>query len=201
MSVSLIAATQIMAIATGLLAVFAIITTGFAYFAFQAQSEQVSILKDQEKLADEERRRGQAARVYLTEQTFPGLPAIPESVQMPGGRAARGRSVAVTVHNTSEQPVYDLRIHWVDWATAVQAGGDDQRGTLGPGGTAESVRELPHNVTVGQFHAVAYFRDAAGLRWILTIDGQLKPVPPDLRAGASLIATGAAASGVPNSTK
>jgi hypothetical protein len=63
--------------------------------------------------------------------------------------------VAVTVHNTSKQPVYDLRIHWVDWATAVQAGGDDQRGTLGPGGTAESERELPGNVTIGQFHAVA----------------------------------------------
>jgi hypothetical protein len=48
-------------------------------------------------------------------------------------------------------------------------------------------------VTVGQFHAVACFRDAAGLIWTLTIDGQLKPVPPDLRAGASLIATGVVA--------
>jgi hypothetical protein len=82
---SLIAATQITAIATGLLAVFAIITTGFAYVAFQAQSEQVSILKDQEERAAEERRRGQAARVYLTEQTSPGQAAIPDSVQMPGG--------------------------------------------------------------------------------------------------------------------
>jgi hypothetical protein len=122
---SLIATTQITAIATALLALFAIITTGFAYFAFQAQSEQVSILKDQEERAIEERRRGQAARVYLTEKTSPRQAAIPSSVQMPGGRAARGQSAAVTVHNTSEQPVYDLRIHWVDWARKVQAGVED----------------------------------------------------------------------------
>lgn len=178
--------------------IFAIITTLFAYFAFQAQSKQVGILKDQEERADEERRRGQAARLFLTEQLSPGQAAVPDSVQMPGGRAASGPSVAVTVHNTSEQPVYDLRIHWVDWTTTAQAGGDDQRGTLGPGDAAASKRELPGNVTVGQFHAVAYFRDAAGLRWTLTPDGQLKPVPPGLRAGASSIATGAAASGVPD---
>ena len=195
---SLIAATQITAIATGLLALFAIITTGFAYFAFRAQSTQVSILKGQEERAAEERRRGQAARLYLTELTSPEQAAIPVSVQVPEGRVARGPSVTVTVHNTSEQPVYDLRIHWVDWATTVQAGADDQLGTLRPGDTAGSERELPGNATVGQFHAVAYFRDAAGLRWTLTTDGQLKPVPPGLRAGASLIATGAAASGAPD---
>jgi hypothetical protein len=190
---SLIAANQITAIATGLLALFAIFTTVFAYFAFKAQSDQVSILKGQEERAAEERRRGQAARVYLTEVTTPGFAAIPDSVQTPGGRAARRHALVVSVHNTSEQPIYDLRIHWVDWAAKVQAGVEDKRDTLGPGNTTEADRELPDNVTVGQFRAIAYFRDAAGLRWTLTADGKLKPVPPDLRPGASLIATGAVA--------
>jgi hypothetical protein len=186
-------ATWILAITT-LLAFLAAAFAGLvAYFAFQAQSEEVSILKDQEERAAEERRRGQAARVYLTEKTSPEQPAIPHSVQMPGGRAVRGQSVVVTVHNTSQQPVYDLRIHWVDAATKVQAGIEDQRGTLGPSDTAESEREIPGNVTVGQFHAVAYFRDAAGLRWTLTTDGQLQRVPSDLRTGAPSIATGAVA--------
>lgn len=195
---SLVVATEITAIATAALAFFAIITTGFAYFAFRAQSTQVSILKCQEEQATEHRRRGQAARLYLTELASPAQAAIPDSVQMPGGRVARGPSVTVTAHNTSEQPVYDLGIHWVDWATTAQAGAADQLGTLGPGDNAESERELPGNVIIGRFHAVAYFRDAAGLRWTLTTDGQLKPVPPSLLAGASLIGTGAAASGEPS---
>jgi hypothetical protein len=172
----------------------AVVTSVFAILAFRKQSKEVGLLQDQveterterEREADE-RRRAQAARVYVTELFSRGRPAIPDSTV-----PASSPSVTVTVHNTSGQPIYDLRIHWVTWDPVRQAGLEGRLGTLGPGEKVGTPRDLPPDASIGQCTTVAYFRDAAGARWTLAPTGQLEPVPADLPAGAPLIATEAA---------
>jgi hypothetical protein len=93
---------EITAIATAVLAAFAIITAALAYMAFRRQTQEVTILQQQMKeqqdvLAREarERHRAQAARVFISlsyndaeQYTF------------------------FMVANTSEQPIYETEIHW-----------------------------------------------------------------------------------------
>src|SRR6266567_3502640 len=92
---------EITAIATAVLAAFAIVTAVVAYMAFRRQTEEVAILQQQMKEQQEvfarearERHRAQASRVFI-------------SLESPEERSAR-----FNVANTSEQPVYDAEIRW-----------------------------------------------------------------------------------------
>jgi hypothetical protein len=94
---------EITAIATAVLATFAIITAIVAYMAFRRQTQEVGILQQQMKeqqdvLAREarERHRAQASRVFI-------------ALAIPQQGPAR-----FNVVNTSEQPVYDVEIEWRD---------------------------------------------------------------------------------------
>jgi hypothetical protein len=62
---SLLGATILTAIATLALAVLAFITAIFALLAFRKQSQEVGLLLEQNKRDTDERRRAQAARVFL----------------------------------------------------------------------------------------------------------------------------------------
>jgi hypothetical protein len=186
--------TWIAAIATVVLAVGAIFTVFYARNAFREQSKEVGLLqlqvKDQQDARQreaEERHRAQAAQVYITREVFAGRRAHAgdEPIKGIGAKAA---SVTAIVHNVSDQPVYDLRVHWMAGDAGVQAGLEDQLGTLGPRDRRPTVRPVPPAVTTEQFSVIAYFRDAAGARWTLTPDGQLAPVPAALDVGAPLIA-------------
>jgi hypothetical protein len=218
---SLIAATQVTAVATAVLAVFAIVTAVFAFLAFRKQSTEVTTLQrqfdDQRKVNDlqarelqeslaerrreaEERRRAQAARVYVIINVFPRNKAHPGNEYV-AGRSARQPAIGVIVHNASDRPVYDVRIHYLTLPDCVQAGTEDSLGTLGPQDrTAPVQRDVP-NGPVEQFIAIAYFRDAAGLRWTVTPNGLLASVDAELRAGAPLIATRAAERAYPPSSQ
>lgn len=97
--VSLIAATQFTAIATGVLAAGAIITAIFAIMAFRTQSQEVGLLLKQAVREAEDRRRAQAAKVFVA---VGGLtPDMADEVRM---------------HNSSDQPIYDLAVSWADGA-------------------------------------------------------------------------------------
>ena len=108
--------------------------------------------------------------------------------------------MATKVYNTSGQPIYDVRVHWLDAGSGVQVGVEDKLWTIGPGQERRIDRPVPDNVAPSDFTVVAYFRDSAALRWTLTTAGHLATVEPSLQAGAPLIAT-TALSRSPYSTK
>lgn len=134
----MLAAAWVTAAATVGLLVGAAVTAVFAIRAFGAQSREVSLLQEQvetERSEREreatERRREQAARVYVTLTGYVGSLAR-AGKEFLGSVDARAPSVTPTVHNTSEQPVYGLRVHWIAGDPAFQVGVDDC-GTLSPG--------------------------------------------------------------------
>jgi hypothetical protein len=178
---------------------FALIGAVFAIMAFRKQSEEVRLLKDdaevqacERRREAEERRRAQAASIYVVREYVPGPGVTIGSPTLV--RHGSPLTVAATVHNAGGRPIYDVRVHWVDGGAVVQAGCEDLLGTIGPG----EQRDAPGGFVVpDNFVPVAYFPDAAGLRWTLTPGGQLEQADPLLPAGAPLIATKAIANARP----
>jgi hypothetical protein len=160
---SLLFATQLAAVATSVLAVFAFITAILAGLAYRKQSREVGILAEQHERELRDRRRDQASRVFVS--TEPYLPKDKHITVM-----------SVTITNTSQQPIYDLILLWPyetgEWIEV----SDAPSPVLMPGqqyksATSVTVEDLladPHLIK-----AAAVFRDAAGVRWRLQSGGQL----------------------------
>ncbi|SRR5258708_1368716 len=198
---SLIAATQITAVATAVLAVFAIVTAVFAILAFRKQSTEVTTLQRQfddqrtvnekqtevlalqaqelrESLAERKRerseqRRAQAARVIITEERGPD-PRVSQAQSAAG--VPRNYSVGASVRNNSDQPIREVFIHWlVDGEIAAFK---DPLGTLAPGQNGNYTRLLADSPGATTLGAVARFQDAAGLSWESRPDGYLEERQP-----------------------
>ncbi len=92
---SLLLATQITAVATAFLALFAIASAAFAFLAFRKQSQEVGLLLDRAH-------RDQAEHVY---------PWISEQEEVTGANE-REEVTRANWKNTSEQPVYDIAVSW-----------------------------------------------------------------------------------------
>jgi len=185
-------AALITAIATVMLAVFAVVTAVYAARAFGEQHKEVAAIeqqvKDEQELTNQQaellkvqsdqlelqqrqfdedqaaRRRTQAAHVYVLMGSIDSLQA-----------QATLKAVA---HNTSNQPVYDL---WLRWRT--------DNGEFGNAGAKPQL--LPH--ATERFEQVwtiddgisgtdvsLDFRDTAGLRWRTTSRGILTELCPDV---------------------
>jgi hypothetical protein len=192
----LVAPTWATAIATIILAAGAIITAALAFLAFRKQTAELVVLQDQAKADREdrrheatERRRERATMVYLTVAFDKGLRDNPEVIMLP-----REPSITVTVHNSGKQPVYDVRVHWVEATSGVQAGAEDKLGTIPPLNKDDAGRTLPAGTTESPLIPVAHFRDAAGVTWTMLDNGELDEVDPTHPAGAPIIATSAVAS-------
>src|SRR6266700_1444663 len=144
---SLAVPTWIAAIATAVLAVGVIVAVGLARTALSAHVRQVTAqlevtarlaqgmeLQSQHlRLALDERRRAQASQVFIElNRTGAQAPADPESVGPPAQRTAPAvwRAVA-TVHNHSQQPVYDLYVIWL--LGSIRMGRPDPAARLLPG--------------------------------------------------------------------
>jgi hypothetical protein len=167
------------------LAVLAIITAWYARKAFRAQSREVRDLEKEQRRQSAEREWAQARRVYVTRDLKPAdIPAEP-TFWAPG---AVQPTFLATVHNRGDRPVYDARVHWVDSGKLSQAGSDNQLGTIGPDDSRAAQQTVPGTVSPDDFTPVAYFRDAAGLRWTVLPDGHLAPVDKELAPGAPQIA-------------
>lgn len=110
---SLLAATQLTAVATAILAGGAIVTSIFAILAFGKQSKEVALLQQQAKRDIDERRRAQAAKVYLEVNTR--APAVaPDDTEPRAGdrppligwwRRLRGKIAALST------PAEVVRVH------------------------------------------------------------------------------------------
>jgi hypothetical protein len=195
---SLLAATVLTAIATAVLAVFAIITAWYARKAFLKQSQEVAAIERQvtdeqeltrqqaellkvqtgqlaalqgqleeqrkagtaqaevlklqaselqESLKERERqaeqaRRSQAARVFLTDDRFKGRTSL-EAYSDSTGAGPRAPSVTATVHNTSDQPIYDAEFLWRRGSASHCEPNPEPIGILLPGEQHKGRREFP----------------------------------------------------------
>lgn len=166
---SLIAATQITAIATVVLALGAIITAWFAIKAFRKQTQEVALLQQQAERDINQRRRAQASQVFLEVRSLTTKEFV-ESGDPPEPYGA-------SAHNLSSLPVYQLSIIWTGWYKP----GRDPIGLISaselqplanrlmPGKTT-AARHTPENAVP---HPWLVFRDAAGVEWLTDTDGHL----------------------------
>ena len=147
---------------------FAVVTAAFAFLAYRKQTQEVGILIDQNREHQQtlerearERRGAQASRVFI-------------SLENPGERSDR-----INVTNTSEQPVYNVKIQWI-------APGDvhsSQPGTILPGDrvTFEGLG-VSGPFKGDEPFAVLTFRDAAGVTWERLLNGDLREITPKSEA-------------------
>jgi hypothetical protein len=131
------------------LLVGAILAALFAFLAYGKQRQEVKLLQDQAGRDIEQRRRAQAAKVFITAGGVP--PRLPDQIR---------------VVNSSEQPIYDLLVSSAAYAElqrlpflmagdayAISAGIQDAAGNMPP--------------------VWLDFRDAAGQHWRTTSLGEL----------------------------
>jgi hypothetical protein len=160
-------ATLLSAIATVVLAVFAIVTAGYARRAFIKQSQEIGILLEESERDKAERRMAQAARVFLA--------ADPDAVRL----------VRPYVKNASDFPVYDARISYTDLDDTADR---EYLGMIMPSGTRSAAREFSSDLDALDCTSVT-FRDAAGVWWTRMPRGELRDESfPAALSGASLAA-------------
>jgi hypothetical protein len=157
------------AVATVVLAAFAIVSAGLAYSAFRAQAAEVRTLRKEHAREAAERRRTQACKVFVWERRV--------DVNTLGKPTAH--EVNAHLLNTSQQPIYDVRFIWHVGETVQNK---IVRGTpLMPGEPDMNPGRVPPDVDPGLFGVSVTFRDAAGLYWRARPNGSLEgPTEPDV---------------------
>ena len=202
---SLLAATILTAWATGVLAVGAIVTAVLAYRAFKKQSAEVTAIekqvKDQEQLTrqqaaqltvqtgqlqlqqrqfeqqEKDRRQDQASRVFMMREltTDTRVDQVQRALDRHGHQA-----VNVYVTNTSQQPVYELRVNWRRGSALWDQ--PELLPVLAPGDPHQFVRaippDLPPGVDLDVFSAAVTFRDRAQVWWRSRPDGRFEELEP-----------------------
>jgi hypothetical protein len=157
---SVVYAAQLTAVATLALAVLALLAAALAGLAFWKQSQEVGLLLEQNRREAEDRRRAQAVMVYLW-----------QDANLTGDQSLTG--VRLSLRNTSNQPVYDLRIGWL------LHGGfftHARRPVLMPGADTRTELDYITGATTGKAAAVALFRDRAGVWWRTWTNGRYEEV-------------------------
>jgi hypothetical protein len=150
--VSVIFATQLTAVATVALAALALAAAIVAGTALRKQSRELAILVAENNRQAAERRRAQAASVYI------GLPVR-------GGR----RLVQPSAQNASGLPAFDAQF----WYTGPDSLWDpDDLGMIMPGPVGINGRQMPYEEAVQS--VILTFRDAEGISWIRMADGTLQ---------------------------
>jgi hypothetical protein len=196
---SLIAATQITAIATAVLAAFAIVTAAFAYLAFRKQSTEVTTLQqqfeNQRKVNEEqtkvlglqaeelnaslkqrkreaaEHHRAQASRIFIELER--GSDIRVGQAQVAAG-AVRGETVTARVRNTSELPVYNPELRWHEGGSLAPLPiNPEPLATLMPGADDERTQPIRPGADPSQFGAIFRFREANETIWDLDSEGRL----------------------------
>lgn len=177
---------ELTAIATAVLALFAIITAILAGLAFRKQAKEVGAIERQLDLQRrqfaaelDERHRAQASRIVIWN--------VWDTYDSPEG-AHLVRGVVTHVNNSSKQPIYDVSLHWVE-SQIWEPGSQSLEPPLGlsgisllmPGSQQEFPRTWPDHNRPSERQSrflrngepTVHFRDAAGAYWNLRPDGQL----------------------------
>jgi hypothetical protein len=190
---------EITAIATAVLAAFAVITAVFAVLAFLKQSREVRAIErqvtDQQELTQQqgqllkvqsgqlelqrrqlddqlaEKHRAQASRVFIWTETGPD-PRLTDA-QIEKGVPWR-ETVTASIRNTSEQPIYSAELVWDDGSAplaevAARSHAERLPVVLLPGSDATVTREVDPDTGA----VILRFRDAAGVTWLRGTEGDL----------------------------
>lgn len=189
-----ILAVQLTAIATVVLAVFAIVTAVLAGLAFRKQAREVS---DQAEMLDLQRRQLQdqreasAKQAGVLELQAAELRESLEDRRREAGERRREQAsfvfltenlgggtaaflATVTVVNESSQPIYDADLVWNPIPTLRDAPNPEFIGVILPGVRVTSTtRMYPPDTIIESNSAVLQFTDAAGIRWVREPDGYL----------------------------
>ncbi len=203
---------EITAIATAVLAVFAILTTIYAVRAFRKQSQEVtdqaSMLQVQSEQLAEQRKvnteqirvlalqaaelreslaeRRREARERKNAQARQVLIAVkrPDAGQVGDGRE-KGPELEATVVNASEgqQPVYDVKLYWHLGMQGYGSPNPEPLGTVLNWEKEARRRKFPPGTDPAFCGAVLAFRDAFEVNWIRTEDGGL------MRADSEILPT------------
>ena len=143
--------TWITAIATVGLLAGAIITAVYAVRTFGEQARQVALLVEENNRQANERRRAQAAAVYI------------------GVQRAGNRLVQPAAYNASTLPVFDAEF-WYSGPGGLS--GPDDLGMIMPGPVGHNGQQMSYDEALRQ--AILTFRDADGGCWIRMPDGTLR---------------------------
>jgi hypothetical protein len=140
-------ATWIGALATFGLLVGAGFTVYYARKAFREQSDQITFLKEQAERDVQQRRRAQAAQVYIF---------------IPSGQLTEATAeLTARIHNASQQPVYDLRMTWHEGEN--QIGEPKFRDRLMPNESLPFSPTAATGSSTDSISVTAEFRDADGV--------------------------------------
>ena len=173
---------EITAVATAVLALFAVITAVLAGLAFRKQAREVGAVERQlelqrQQFADQlaERHRAQAAHIFIW-----NVRDIPRAEGT--NLVNHVERVVAHVKNSSEQPIYGL---CVDWREPSLWEGRHELEVLMPDGQQEFRVEFPQVddhpasqlrlllTALNDIGPPLHFRDAAGAYWCLHNKGQL----------------------------
>jgi hypothetical protein len=192
---SLIFATQLTAVATAVLAVFAIFTAWYARRAFLKQSQEVSdqasMLQIQsEQLADQRKVNAEQTRVLAlqAEELRESLAERRrEAVERRNAQAAQvhivlkmiGKSregapeIEAIIVNASErqQPIYDVKLYWHLGPDGYGTPNPEPLGTVLNWEKEFRRREFSRAADPAACGAILSFRDALGANWVKTPDG------------------------------
>jgi hypothetical protein len=187
---SLLFSTQLTAVATAVLGVFAIITAAVAALAFRKQSQEITLLQvqlrdqkefderqagvlelqakelaeslEERKLNRVQKNREQATHIFVWEdQNYSGM-------------------MIAHAKNASAQPIYDVEVSWCLGLTVYGTHRFDQPLLPGDERVSNSAQDAsaPENVDPATLSADLWFRDAAGTSWRARPDGIVEEVPP-----------------------
>ena len=198
---------EITAIATAVLAAFAIVTAIYAIRAFRKQTEEVRTIQEQARDQQEltrhqaellkiqsgqlelqrrqlddqlaEKHRAQASRVFIWTETGPD-PRLTDA-QIDNGVPWR-ETVTASIRNTSEQPVYSAELVWDDGSAplaevAVRSHAERLPVILLPGSDAIITRDAGPDTRA----VILRFRDAAGVTWLRGPEGDLVDLSASFR--------------------
>ena len=199
---SLIFATQLTAVGTAILAVFAVVAGVFGFLAFRKQAKEVSdqaemLSVQSEQLAEDRKVNAEQIRV-LALQAADLRESLAErkreAVERRNALASRvsiavkplnkdhiadggeqGPRLEAIVVNASErqQPVYDAKLYWHRGPEGYGTPNPELLGTLLNRDRNVYRRDFPPGTDLAGSGAVLTFRDAAGVNWIRTEDGGL----------------------------
>lgn len=182
--------TQFTAVATAVLAAFAIITAVVAALAFWKQSQEITLLQvqlrdqkefgehqarvlelqakdlvqslEERRLSREQRYREQATHIFIWEdRSYSGM-------------------VIAHAKNASAQPIYDMEISWSARFTSYRTHTFDQPLLPDDERISNSGQDagVPDNVDPATLNAALWFRDTAGTSWLARPNGIVEEVPP-----------------------
>jgi hypothetical protein len=194
---SLLGATILTAIATAVLAAFAIVTAGYARQAFLKQSQEVrdqaKILKVQSDQLAEQRRFNEQQTKVLSLQADELRESLDERKREAAERrqaqaskvfvwqdhvksGPMGETVTAHVKNTSDQPVYELQFSW--HVGDLPPTRHQRQRPLIPGEEVTNDAAVPDGFDPDEFGVAAIFRDRAGIWWRTRPNGRLEELPP-----------------------